>query len=369
MLFVTLALILAITMTSAQEENEIEASATLDTSTSLTHNAQIESPGIAKVTAAGNRYAAAFFNRTIRIWDTSTQQLLFNIVDPTDTTLGAPGEWVAYRIYDLALNPDGSLLAASFGGHGGSIRIYDTTTGNMITELAAWSSSGDIAWKPDGTQLAARAVSGEGSRFFPHLMVWNMPTGDLVLDQEEGEPSILNISWSPDGSQLATVDQFETVDEVYLYLTDTTTWTRELVGEFPTVVTDITWSPDGSHIAGVDILGTVYVINPSSGQLVWTLPGTSTSEFIRQIAWNADNKISATDIDQILILDGATGFLLSTVEAPRIVDVAWLPDGLLLYGGADTLTEPEVIELGTTVETATASAPSENETLSHGEGR
>ncbi len=309
----------------------------------ITASGRTERHGISSVAASEEYYAAAFGDRTIRIWDSITQEIIHTILDPTEV---GPKDERVFSVRDLAFSPGGEWLAASFSGGNmlpGFVRIFDTTAGNMVAELSAWSASGDIAWSPDGTQLAARAVSGAGSRFRPHLMVWNIPSGEAVLDQLGGEPSILNISWSPDGSQVATAD------ESYLYLSDAVTWTRELSTEFSgaTDVTDIAWSPDGSQIAGVDARSTVYIVDVSTGQTVRILAGTSSNEYIRKFAWSEGNRIAVTGTGQILIWDAITGNLLSIVQVPSVMDIAWFPDGRLLYGGSGTLTEPEIVTIDT----------------------
>lgn len=304
---------------------------------SFTGVAQAQHDAIYRVAAAGNYYAAASFDRTIRLWNVDTGQLLLTIPGPADIDRH---DTRIDRIGDLDFSPDGTLLAASFGGgifSPGIIRLFDTTTGDLVKELDAWSSSGDIAWKPDGTQLASRAQSGAGSHYFNHLMIWDIPSGKLALDQDLGEASSINIAWSPDGSQLATADGPN------LYLSDTTTWSRELKAVFPPGVTDITWNNDGKYIAGVNALGTVYIVDTNTWQVTATLPGTSTQEYLRRITWSSDNRIAATSTGQVLVWDAATGTLIDTLDTPDVVDVAWLANNDLLIGSAsDSSTEPQI---------------------------
>jgi WD40 repeat protein len=324
---------------------------TLLFTTTLVTLAQTERVGIIAVASGGDYYAAAYADRTIRIWDATTQQILATIVYTDQLDIR---DQVVYRIVDLEFSPNGTLLAASFGGGAvrqGSVRVFDASTGTLVTELDGWSSAGDIAWSPDGTRLAARASYGAYTRYTEHIMVWDIPSGDLVMDQDLGEnASGINISWSPDGSQLATADGSS------LYLSDTATWSREPNITFPAGVTDITWSPNGSQIAGVDVQGAVYIADASTSQIIRTLPGTSAGEYIRKLAWNANNQIAVTNTDQILVWDATTGNLLATVPVSDAGAVAWLTENRLLYAGSDTRTEPEIVDLSAIVPTQTPTA-------------
>lgn len=302
--------------------------------------AQGEFPGIWRIAAAGNRYATAYTDRSIRIWDANTNQLLHTLVDPSDAIAGFHVGWNGYRIDDLEFSPDGELLAASFGGfeRGGQIRIFDVSSGEAILDLWAWTFASDIAWKPDGTQLAARVTSGLYSNTNPHIMVWSIPSGNLVIDQKLGSNQGGSGSdWSPDGSKLATLVANE------IYLSDTTTWVREPKGVFPEGVMDIQWSPDGNKVAAVTMFGTVYIYDVVTQTVTMTLPGTSTTEYPRSLDWNANNQIAVTNTDHILVWDATTGSLLGNLEAEAVIDLAWMRNGQIVYGGSDTIEEPEIL--------------------------
>lgn len=309
--------------------------------------AQSEQPGIYRVAAAGNYYAAAYFDRTIRVWDATTQQLLFTFLDTT-VEREIPLSWASNSIEEIAFSPDSNLLAASFCGYyGGMIRIFDITNGNMVNELAAWSCSGDIAWKPDGTQLAALAEEGMWSNMFSRLMVWEVTNWKLVTDQDaDAVATSIAIAWNPDGSNLVTFKG----ESAYLW--DTATWSQQPNAVFPEVIIDAAWSTDGNQIAGVTAFGTVYIADVAKGSIATTLPGTSTREYIRQVEWSADNQLAATNTNQILVWDAATGILLATIEAPNVTDVVWLSEGQLLYGGGD-ITTPEIVTLPIPIATVT----------------
>jgi WD40 repeat protein len=161
-----------------------------------------------------------------------------------------------------------------------------------------------------------------------------------LLDQPLPDNSTtINLTWKPNGTQLATADGQA------VYVSDTTTWVRTLLTTLPTEITSLVYSPDGNQLAGIDGQGTIYIFNSTNGQLVSTLPGTSTTEYTRNLVWGENNKIAATNTDQILVWNATAGTLLSAFAAPGVVDVAWLSGNRILYGGSETLTNPLIIQL------------------------
>lgn len=112
---------------------------------------------------------------------------------------------------DLALSPDGALLAVASGGR---VRLYQTATWHLLASLP-FVSNGEataVAWSPDGARLAA---SGSIRNLWlgidaARTVVWDTAAWQVqtVLGEPEGDISInaeaLDLAWSADGQWLLT---------------------------------------------------------------------------------------------------------------------------------------------------------------------
>ncbi|SHN39432.1 WD40 repeat domain-containing serine/threonine protein kinase [Cryptosporangium aurantiacum] len=110
-------------------------------------------------------------------------------------------------VTQVALSPDGSLAATGSesnrwpkleGDDGGTVRIWDTTTGACIRELQADPEACTaLAFSPDGRRIA---TGGKGE----HAIVWDVATGRPLADLKQHlEP--LQIALTRDGTGLAVL--------------------------------------------------------------------------------------------------------------------------------------------------------------------
>jgi WD40 repeat protein len=104
------------------------------------------------VDAAGLFLVTGSYDKTVRIWSVSDGKLLRTIRMPA-----GPGS--VGKIHAVAINPDGSTIAAAGWGEGPGIisaYLFDRNTGKMIRRIGNLPGSANIlAFSADGRYLAA----------------------------------------------------------------------------------------------------------------------------------------------------------------------------------------------------------------------
>ncbi len=192
-------------------------------------------------------------------------------VELRDAAHGDPvRSWAAdsVAVNDLAFSPDGSQLATA-GSSG--ITLWELATGEARVQLAGQlGTTSGVSFSEDG-----RFVSGLSSG---EAVVWDVTTGRRVGSIPVGGLFVEVTALSPDGSQLAVAD--DVAAEVFDVATGQPLGT---LGGHVFNVIDVDWSPDGSRLATSSLDFTVRVWDPGSGRLLNTLAGDPPSA-----DWSAD---------------------------------------------------------------------------------
>jgi WD40 repeat protein len=193
----------------------------------------------------GHLLASASWDKTARIWDVVTHQLV--------RTIPAQQE----PVNAVAFSPDGKLLATGTGDwhtdRPGEVKLWDVATGRPV-EGKAWYCARDVkalAFSGDGQRLGIANGAGQGS---------------ILLVQTSGRVASLDcptgataIAFSPDGKILAGCQW-----NGKMQLWDTTNLAPLLQGPVPVhtdMIFDAAFSPDGKHIATASKDGTVKIWN------------------------------------------------------------------------------------------------------------
>jgi WD40 repeat protein/mono/diheme cytochrome c family protein len=106
----------------------------------------------------------------------------------------------AERIYDLATQPGGHLLAVAAGtpGQMGEVKLIDPQTGETVRHLARSADSAlSVAFSPDGKQLAAGGTDRA-------VRVFDVETGVERLRIEDHADWVTDVAWNPDGTRLVS---------------------------------------------------------------------------------------------------------------------------------------------------------------------
>ncbi len=169
-------------------------------------------------------------------------------------------------ITDLALSPDGSLLAVA--------RFADVTitstegaspSGNMVRRLTEFPGKVNaIHFSQDGSQLvAASGVVGLGGV----ASLWSMADGSLIREFPGHRDTLYDAELSPDGTILATCSYDKTI---ILWDAATGKSLRTLTGHNGAVY-DVAFSPDGKFLVSASADDTCKVWRIADGKRMDTL--------------------------------------------------------------------------------------------------
>jgi WD40 repeat protein len=127
----------------------------------------------------GKQFATGSDTGRLRLWDAASWQ-------PTDV-LQAAGE----SVEKLAYSPDRSLLAAGFAD--GTVRVWGVANRQIFRNWKVDGILTDLAFSPDGTQVAVSAQS--------NAAIFTVKSGEVLplLDTSESNA----VAFSPDGKWLA----------------------------------------------------------------------------------------------------------------------------------------------------------------------
>jgi len=355
-------------------------------------------PAVA-VSMDGSRIATASFDTTVKLFDTSSGQLVRTIVahdvaaravafvpgsgylvsggfdgvgriwDPADGSLLFTLSGHGGAVSSVAVSPDGARVAT--GSADGTIKVWNAADGSLVGTLsghAGWIYT--VAFSPDGTLLASGGEDGT-------IRLWRVSDGVPVLAITGHGSSVLAVAFSPDGALLASGS---TDDTVRLWRVSDgaplATFTDQTL-----YIYGVCFSPDGEHLAsgagdgtlvirrvsdgvieqnvlvyrGVLSLayspagnvlyagaddGTVSALNPSDGSLIADITGHWGS--VNAIALSGDGSVgvSSGDDGTVVVHNMATGDVSGKIaaHAALITDVALTQDGAVICTTSDDLT-------------------------------
>jgi WD40 repeat protein len=329
----------------------------------------------------GRVVASGSMDQTVRLWDGSTGEAIAELRGHTG------------YVNDLAFSRDGARLVSASSDQ--TLRLWDVVGGRLITVLRGHSSDVHaVQYSPDGTllvsasddrtvrlwdaELMARngvlrghtsyvydvAVRSDGAEaasaaWDGTVRLWDPTSGRQTGLLPHGSSLLTALAYSPDGRQLAVVSR---EDGVWLW----DVASGEEIHRWPIVGGNwksdarVAFQPHGRLLAAGSLGGTVFLLEPDSGEVVAELTGHQGC--CRDVAFRPDGKQLATagEDETVRLWDVATRKQTAILPGPlgNIFRLAYRPDGKLLAAGArdctrlwhtESIAEVGELRSGTTV--------------------
>ncbi len=263
----------------------------------------------------GTQFVTASVSETPMVWDALTGQRVLVLTGHTA------------RVWAADWSPNGALIAT--GGEDTEVKVWDARTGTELLTLRGHSGGVyGVAFSPDSTMMAS-------SSFDQTVRIWDVISGEtvLVLDQPAASKGV---AWSPDGQRIAAATDI--ADDLSGHILIWNVLTGEPLLDIPVGNTRaglVAFSPDGTQIAvGLQEAHVAQIFDSHSGEALLTLaehisnvPGVAYSPDGTRLATTGSNE------DQRAILwDATTGRQLLTLHSPAdgVGRVAFSPDGKYL---------------------------------------
>ncbi|WP_228845278.1 PKD domain-containing protein [Phototrophicus methaneseepsis] len=174
-------------------------------------------------------------------------------------------------------------MVAEFSFQDQIVRIWDSTSGELIAILQHNNPDGlinAIAWRPDGTQIAAADQSG-------FLHIWDITnvrtTGNGMLLATYTSLSAASLAWRSDGL-LALGTR-----EILIVNPDTGNIVNQFSGHSNAIIT-LAWHPDGIRLASGGLDGMVRVWDTSTNTLITSF---DYGPYVRAVTWSPDGNTLA----------------------------------------------------------------------------
>ncbi len=264
----------------------------------------------------GKTLAGAGYDRVIRIWDTSTQQVTLELKDHSDT------------VYGLAFNSTGTLIASASADR--AVKVWDAKTGKRLYTLAEptdWLYA--LAWSPDGKFLAAAGVDKS-------IRVWQADAmgGKLVHSVFAHTEPVVRLVYSADSKTLFSMSEGKSIKK----------WDAAKMTEpvaFPAQgesLLTLALRPDAKQLAIGRFDGVCQLLEPDTGKLIQQpLPEKPKPPTIGKLAPNfatrgttvrltVDGQFLSDDVSFATNVAGVTAKVLGGSATKREVEVAIAAD-------------------------------------------
>jgi WD40 repeat protein len=236
--------------------------------------------GMVAFSPDGKTLAIGDSNGTLKLWDTGTGEEIHALSGHLNL------------ISDFSFSPAGRFLAsASFDGQ---VKIWDVASGAQVGVIKGFDDQGTgVDFNPDGKRLATVDQGG-------NVHVWNLApviepnSGEIdpfeiteILFNRQLPERVNDVDFSPDGQRLAVF-----IPRMRIIVWDVDSGEQVLeISEVTDFASSIAYSPDGEYLAGGSgELGTA-VWDAETGERMMLFPETAP---ITEVAFSQDGQTLAT---------------------------------------------------------------------------
>jgi WD40 repeat protein len=280
--------------------------------------AQLDGIGRLSLSADGRLLAMGDFNGRMAIFDTRSRRPL-------------PGRFQARAgIQDLALSPDGSLLAVALQ-QGGLVQLWDVQSATLRHKFPTGLPDVGVSFSADQRSLVTLSVDDDVAGAV--MSRWDVSTGrqldgPVIVSTQSADA----LAATPNGARLVVVNGAEVVQVAPETLQPVRRLPRKPRRSGPMAAA---LSPDGRMVALGAENGKVQLLDLATGQFRG-VEGQHESP-IGGVAFSADGTMLATGGgDRVIVRDVVSGQVRETFQGGegRFAALRFSPDGRMLYAAA-----------------------------------